>query len=61
MPENNNDKIQMVSNMIHEFSTAYQSSTEGKFSKVKQNQQKEPISVKTWRFLISVFKELDKQ
>ncbi len=60
MPDNTNDKIQMVSNMVHEFSSAYSSSTEGKFSKVKQNLSKEPISVKTRRYLISVFAALNK-
>ena len=32
MPENTNDKIQTVMNMVKEFSTAYENSIKGKYT-----------------------------
>lgn len=36
MPENPNDKIQTVMNMVKEFCDAYENSIKGKFTKIKK-------------------------
>jgi hypothetical protein len=36
MPENTNEKIQTVMNMVKEFANAYESSIKGKFTSVKK-------------------------
>lgn len=61
MPENTNDKIQIVMNLILEFVKAYDDSIKGKYTKIKKDQQKDPIGVQIRNLLISVFKELNKE
>lgn len=61
MPENNQDKVQIVMNMVIEFVNAYDTSIKGKYTKIKKDQQREPVGVQIRNLLITVFKDLDKE
>lgn len=60
MPENSGEKIQIVMNLVLEFSNAYENSIKGKYTKIKKDQQKDPIGVQIRNLLISVFGELNR-
>lgn len=55
MPENDQEKIQLVLNMVIEFYNAYENSIKGKYSKIKKDKKKEPIGVAIRKLLGDVF------
>ena len=61
MPDSAQDKVQIVMNMVLEFVTAYENSIKGKYTKIKKDQQKEPIGVQIRNLLIAVFGELNRE
>lgn len=60
MPEHPSEKLNTVMNMVLQFCTAYDNSIKGKYSKIKKEQEKEPVGVAIRNNLITVFRELNK-
>ena len=59
LPEFDQEKIQLILNMVTEFCNAYSNSIKGKYSRIKKNKDKEPIGVSIRRLLLGIFKDYD--
>lgn len=59
LPEMDTEKIQLILNMVTEFCNAYTNSIKGKYSRIKKNEEKEPIGVSIRRLLLGIFKDYD--
>lgn len=59
LPELDQEKIQLILNMVTEFCNAYSSSIKGKYNRIKNKKDKEPIGVSIRRLLLGIFKDYD--
>ena len=58
LPDSKEERLQTVLNLVNEFCSAYSTSVRGRYTKIRKNEDKMPISVRIRKLLISVFREI---